>query len=343
MGLLDVFGKKTVKCAKCGKEFEKGAFSSDTLCLDCNYERTKIELKEASIRKQQEGIQYYYETMPKPFRKLPADVNTIMSESSRILEKYRRDDVITTDDFVHAQSYADSWSDDECMHFMRRLYSALVHTHKRVSFVPGKFIISHQYNGVVVDFDDVFAIAVVKGFKTSYSTELDESYLCAMFTNNPYFPVISIALKPNIKKGFLSTAAKMHAEAMEIISGAFNTWCNNLTYPVMEIKELQKLVKQESAVRGSISMEMMKALMARAKDCSSPFWTTDAMMPQTMPFGISQTIMEYGYLSAGELREQLMDDKQSEKFWMQYVNRCDAEAAEEERMKAFFNALIEAI
>lgn len=27
MGLFDLFGKKTVKCVRCGREFEKGAFS----------------------------------------------------------------------------------------------------------------------------------------------------------------------------------------------------------------------------------------------------------------------------------------------------------------------------
>lgn len=66
MGLFDLFGKKTVKCVKCGREFEKGTFSGDTLCRDCNFESAQRKgtatNKDFSQSAQEE--QYYHEERP---------------------------------------------------------------------------------------------------------------------------------------------------------------------------------------------------------------------------------------------------------------------------------------
>ena len=327
MKLSDLFGKKSVKCARCGAEFEKGPLSGETLCESCNWEAYKEEQKRTSIQLQQEGIKEYYKNMPKPFKNMPADIATIMAERDRVLEKYRRSDVISDDDFRAAYSNTGIWNEDECMAFIRRVNNALILTNKRMSFEQGKFIISHEYDGVVVDFDDVFAVAIVRGNKP-YTTELENSYLCAMFTNNPYFPAIGMAFSPELKKGIFTSQNKVDDQAVEILSNGFNVWCGNLTYPVMGIKELKKLVKQEGSVRGSMSMEMMKALMSCAEECNSPFWGIDSTMPAAMPFGIARNIAEYGYLSVGDLNDKLMLEKRAEKFWMYYIDKCDREKAE---------------
>lgn len=321
-------GKKTAKCAKCGAEFEKGALSGETLCENCSLERLKEDKKRLSIQMQQKGIETYYKDMPKPFRKMPADIAEIMAERDRILEKYRRSDVISLEDFMTAYSHTGVWDEEECMAFMRRVTSALLTTDKRMSFAPGKFLVSHEYDGVVVDFDDVFAVAVIKGLKI-WTTELENSYLCAMFTNNPHFPAIGMAVCPPVKKGFLSSQAKVDAEAVQMISDRFSLWWRHLTYPVMGIKDLEKLVKQEKSVRGNMSMEMMKTLLSCAEGCASPFWGIDSTMPPAMPFGISQHISGYGYLGVEALKENLMIDKQSERFWSHYADRCDREKAGE--------------
>lgn len=320
MGLLS---GKTVNCLKCGAEFTRGLLSSETLCEECRWENTKEQTRVLSIQLQKQGIQEYYKNMPKPFNKMPADIETIMAYRDSILEKYRRSDVVTADDFMNAYASADSWDDDECMNFTRRVCNSILFTHKRMSFAEGKFIVSHEYDGVVVDFDEVFAVAVVKGLK-GYTKELDGAYMCAMFTNNPFFPAIALAFCPQVKKGFFSTQAKMEAEAIQMLGKAFNTWCCNLTYPVMSLKEFKNLIKQEGAVRGNMSIQMMNALLSRA-DCGSPFWGIDSTMPETIPFGISHAMADYGYLSAGDLHDNLMIDKKSEKFWMYYISKYDEE------------------
>ncbi|MBR2283264.1 MAG: hypothetical protein IJ874_02440 [Ruminococcus sp.] len=323
---MGLFKNKTVKCAKCGKEFEKGAFSGAKLCVECRMSELKDKQDSFSRELAEKAFAEYYKNLPKKFQKMPADVSVMIADRDRILEKYRSDDIVTAEEFMEAYANTEVWDDDKCMEFVRRVRKALMITNNRGSFIQGGFIVSHEYDGIVADFDEVFCVALVKGAKL-FTDSLNDAYLCAMFTRNPYVPAIGLAFRPVVSSGLLTFESKKNAEKMEIITKAMNVWCRNLEYPVMEVKELKKLVKKEGSVRGgAMDIDLMKALIDAAEGCGSPFYGIDSTMPEAMPYGIAYTITKYGYRSIGNLRDDLFVDKKGEKIWLSYFDRADKEA-----------------
>ena len=162
---MGLFKNKTVKCAKCGKEFEKGAFSGAKLCVECRMSELKDKQDSFSRELAEKAFAEYYKNLPKKFQKMPADVSVMIADRDRILEKYRSDDIVTAEEFMEAYANTEVWDDDKCMEFVRRVRKALMITNNRGSFIQGGFIVSHEYDGIVADFDEVFCVALVKGAK----------------------------------------------------------------------------------------------------------------------------------------------------------------------------------
>lgn len=316
MGLFD----KTATCSKCGKPFTKGMLSSDKLCPDCSWVEFVREQQANSITRQREGITQYYKDMPKKFRTPPADIDTILASRNQMLQKYRRNDVMNISLLRNALLTFPEWDHAQMVNFAARVLNALVNTQNNMSFVLHKFVLSHLYDGVAVDADSVFAIAITKNlwFETNIT---EEPYLCALFTNDPYFPAIGMTFLPVTTKGFLAFESTKNKERVANLQQVLPMLFPNLTYPVMDMKEMKKLVKQEGMVRGSMNFELMVNLLDNG--LSSPFWAIKELMPETLPSGIAMSIQNYGYITTEDVFTWLnLNDKTIRSYWAPCFNEA---------------------
>ena len=156
------FFEKTVNCAKCGKPFRKGFLSSDKLCEDCSWLELVGTMKASSIITQKAGITQYYKDMPKKFRTMPADTDTMLQARDQIFRKYQMNYEMNISLLRNAALKAGDWSDEEKIDFSVKVLNSVVNTQNKMSFRLNRFVISHLYDGVAVDADSVFAIALTK-------------------------------------------------------------------------------------------------------------------------------------------------------------------------------------
>ena len=326
MGIFE----KTVNCAKCGKPFRKGVLSSGRLCEDCSWLELVGEMKASGIASQKAGITQYYKDMPKKFRTMPADADTIIQARNKIFQKYKTDHEMNISVIRNAARKAGEWSDEEKTDFAGKVLDSVVNTQNKMSFVLNKFVISHLYDGVAVDVDSVNAIALKKNpfYKAKVS---EQPYLCAFFTDDPYFPVIGMTFLPTTSKSLLALERTRNKERVASLQELLPKIFPNLTYPVMDMKDMKKLVKQEGKVRGSMDPALMTELLD--KGVSVPFWSIDSAMPDSMPSGIAMSIQDYGYISIEDVFRWLgLTDPVIRRHWQPYFNEAAvrSEAVREE-------------
>ena len=181
MGIFE----KTVNCAKCGKPFRKGVLSSGRLCEDCSWLELVGEMKASGIASQKAGITQYYKDMPKKFRTMPADADTMLQARDQIFRKYQMDYEMNISVIRNAALKAGEWSDEEKTDFALKVLNSVVNTQNKMSFVLNKFVISHLYDGVAVDADSVYAIALTKNpfYKANVA---EQPYMCALFADDQF-------------------------------------------------------------------------------------------------------------------------------------------------------------
>lgn len=322
MGLFD----KTVKCQKCGKSFTKGLFSGDKLCPDCSWAEFVREQEENSIVSQRSGITQYYKDMPKKFRNLPADIDTIIASRDKMFQKYKLANEMNITVLTKTATNVDKMNDEQLSDFSEKLLRSLVLTQNKMSFALDKFVISHLYDGVAVDMDSVFAVAYTKNIFYNASIK-EQPYLCSLFTNDPYFPAIGMTFLPVTSKSFLALEASKNKERVGHLQEVIPKMFRNLTYPVMDMKDMKKLVKQEGKVRGEMDPDLMLALLDGG--LHTPFWSIDSAMSDLMPSGIATSIQKANYLSLEDASRWLnLSDKQTLAFWEPYLteaqNKIDA-------------------
>lgn len=327
------FFEKTVNCAKCGKPFKKGFLSSDKLCEDCSWLELVENMKASGITRQKAGITQYYKDMPKKFRTMPADADTMLQARDQIFRKYQMDYEMNISVIRNAALKAGEWSDEEKTDFAFKVLNSVVNTQNKMSFMLNKFVISHLYDGVAVDADSVFAIALTKNI--FFNAKISEQpYLCALFTNDPYFPVIGMTFLPMTSKGFLALERTKNKERVANLQELLPKIFTNLTYPVMDMKDMKKLVKQEGKVRGSMDPAFMIELLD--KGISIPFWSIDSAMPDHMPSGIAMSIQNYGYISTEDVFRWLgLNDPMLRMYWKPYFNEASKrlESVQEELLE----------
>ena len=314
------FFEKTVNCAKCGKQFKKAFLSSDKLCEDCSWLELVGTMKASSIITQKAGITQYYKDMPKKFRTMPADTDTMLQARDQIFRKYQMNYEMNISLLRNAALKAGDWSDEEKIDFAVKVLNSVVNTQNKMSFMLNRFVISHLYDGVAVDADSVFAIALTKNI--FFNAKISEQpYLCALFTNDPYFPVIGMTFLPMTTRSFLALERTKNKERVGNMQEILPKIFTNLTYPVMDMKDMKKLVKQEGSVRGSMDPAFMTELLGNG--VSVPFWNIDSLMPDYMPSGIAMNIQDYGYISIADVFRWLgLSDPALRKYWQPYFNEA---------------------
>lgn len=337
MGLFD----KTVKCQKCGKEFTKSRLSGDKLCPQCSWVELFRQMQANARDHEREGITQYYKDMPKKFRQMPADVDTIIAARNQMLQRHMRPDPMNISLLRNALTSCPEWSHDQMVNFAGNVLNATVNTQNRMSFVLGRFVISHLYDGVAVDADSVFAIGLTQNIFYKASIK-EQPYLCALFTNDPYFPVIGMTFLPKTTKSFLAMERSKNKERVAALQEILPKMFPHLTYPVMDMKEMKKLVKQEGTVRGNMNPELMIELLGNG--VSSPFWAIDSAMPENMPSGIAMAIQNYGYISQADVFNWMgLDDAGLRAAWAPCFNEAAQQLAEiEDELRAYIQTNPEA-
>ena len=158
---MGLFTKKTYTCRQCGKEYEARINLSGGLCKECSDKREQD-------RKEISG---YLEYGLKTNRDYKEDVwKDIAMHRDGILEKYRDKGSITKEELMAAGENYKKLSEDEATDvYTRALRSCFTLTMGAASTFT--FFCPTQYEGVVVDAEDVFAI----GYCTS-SIRLHRNY-----------------------------------------------------------------------------------------------------------------------------------------------------------------------
>ena len=167
-----------------------------------------------------------------------------------------------------------------------------------------KFIALKSYDGVIVDFKDIFAV-----FYTSDSTsdKNTEAILCYLFTNDPYIPVFTLVFYGHIGLFAISKSKKGRAAVKSI----FEMICPNLTYPVDDAKVLKRSIKQTNTVKGNLSPEfVLQALKIYGK----PF---DGNLSEESKKMLSWA----GYMEDEDIKKILRLNRLSERSFWKKVSR----------------------
>ena len=237
---MGLFSKKTVVCSHCGKEYQV-RLALGTLCDDCYSEKTKLE-------KLVKGYADYATTSFDSIEK----IEEIIAHRANILEKYRRTDGISRAELKTASDNYKKLSDEQAADVLLRAANSSVSTTIGAAYTSNFFALT-QWEGVVVDADDVFAIAYTTAKK--YSMDGAEVILCAFFTNDPYVPVFTMLYTGKLGFFELSKSKK----GREALKEQFEAMCPNLTYPVQDLKDLNNQINFAKEIKGNISKQDMRS------------------------------------------------------------------------------------
>lgn len=293
---MGLFTKKTYTCRQCGKEYEARINLSGGLCKECSDKREQD-------RKEISG---YLEYGLKTNRDYKEDVwKDIAMHRDGILEKYRDKGSITKEELMAAGENYKKLSEDEATDvYTRALRSCFTLTMGAASTFT--FFCPTQYEGVVVDAEDVFAIGYCTSSIDAHATK--EAILCAVFTNDPYIPVFAMLHQGDI--GLFSLKSKQGRQTIESV---YAKMCPNLTYPVSELKQLKKMVKLEGS-KGKIDTDSMLRFISDAS-AGSGLFNVKAMTSSLTP-AFRKKLESYGYIPAEEMLRLLrMDSMFGKSFW----------------------------
>lgn len=306
---MGFFSKKTYVCKKCGKEFQtRKTLWGDIVCDSCLVKEYELKSK---LRDKIGGYEKYHNSVF--YRDYAvAELQKIEEHRDKLLAKFKNDNGITIDELYIASGNYKKLSDREAADIMNRSLDSQVRLHYGAA-TNGRFFCPTSYDGMIVDAEDVFAV----GYTTNPDILLDkqELIMCAVFTKDPYVPVFTIAFVAD-KEMFGFAKSKKGRENVEIF---FNINCLNLEYPVCDIKQLKKLVKQEGIVKGNVDIKFMLENIDNAINGSGIFAKQhmDAGMPGTTKVMLEQN----GYVTDEDVARILQFDKKSQRnFWTQYMH-----------------------
>lgn len=181
----------------------------------------------------------------------PEEMRAIISHRNSILEKYRIQGGISNDELYWVCRNIKSLPREQAVQMMERLRKCMMNSTIGATYSNNFFALT-TYEKVFVDVRDVFAVCYCSDNRMKLVTN-DEVILCAVFTNDPYIPVFPVVYIG--KKGFFElTKSKMGRQAVQ---EHFTTLCPNLTYPVCDVKDLKRMVKSETIIRGNIEKNLL--------------------------------------------------------------------------------------
>lgn len=301
---MGLFSKKTYVCERCGKEFQKRINLNGNFCDEC----LDMELKEKRELKELVGGYYDYgfDVLLKDYTS--EELKEIVSHRDMILNIYRNRNGITREELEAASENYKELSDDEAGMILARAKDTTIKSTIGAAYT-NTFFCPTQYGGTIVDARDVFAVGYTSDSRLSDGG--CDAILCAVFTNDPYIPVFPM-LFLNEKGMFEFGKSKKGRSEVESF---FSAMCRELTYPVCDIKQLKKQIKQEGVVKGNVDI---KFLLDKMNDAMSGFslFDTKNMYEYSRFSPITSMLSEIGYYHPNDIEEILRLDKHSNrKFW----------------------------
>lgn len=327
MGLFS----KTSLCAKCGAQFETGKLFGQKICPACQQEEIKEKALAMGPQIYAEGFSQYYKDLPRKFRSQRPDIAAAVRDRDRIIAKYAVPNPLSDDEFARAGADYESMSRQECETFAQRLDRSLMYTigfntwRDNYKNGGGGFVLSHLYQGLMIDFSDVFAVAYKPDNGHDYhsmglSVLNDQVYTVALFTNDPYVPGYAIPIIVGKTGKFLSLKSESKSKE-EALVGMLSTMFPALTCPIMKTKDFKKQLKSGAAVNCNISRDLLLALAEQADDQQGVFtgwFIRDEGLCPSM-----EVLMEKnGYMSDNSVKATFGDllDRDAVKFWRPYFD-----------------------
>ncbi len=146
--------------------------------------------------------------------------------------------------------------------------------------------------------------------------------MCAVFTNDPYIPAFPMVFVGNC--GLFELKSKGGRLG---ISEFFEKNCPNLTYPVQELKQLNKQIKTEGLVRGKIDQIFMLSKIQDALVSGGIFNTNK--LKSELSDASAELIDAYGYIQKDDITRILKTDRRSnDKYWSKQFQRFLASVQE---------------
>ena len=299
---MGFFSKKTYVCEKCGNEFEKRVNLNGSICDKCRNE------KSVARRELEMAVNGYLNYHADVFNKnyTEQEMRSIIDHRERLLNKLKNNGGINREELETISSDYNSLTEKQKEEFLVRVANSTIGTTYGAAYA-GKFFCLTQYDEVIIDVEDVFAV----GFTSDSKMELGniEAILCAVFTNDSYIPVFPMVLFG--EKGVFDMKSK---KGREMTVALFEKLCPNLTYPVGDIKQLKKQIKQDGSVKGKVDIKFMLEQISNA-EIGFGIFNTKKM--DTSLYEETVTMLDgIGYIADSVVNEILqMDRKANKKFW----------------------------
>lgn len=303
-----LFAKKDYTCEKCGKLFTKRINLNGNLCDECwNKDANERRAAEALIPGY---IQYANTVLGKTYS--TEEMYAINNHRQDILNKYQNPNGISSAALANAGDNYRKLSNEQAAEILIRISNASISTTMGAAYT-NSFFIPTQYDGVIIDTEDIFAVGYTKDHK--HGDMKTEVILCAIFTNDPYIPVFPMLHVG--KMGFFELTKSKHGRAG--VTGLFSVLCPNLTYPVTDLKQLNKNIKQDTSLKGQQDKSFVLDQISKAISGSGLF-NTQKMFSELLP--LSTTMLDnIGYIQDTEIDRLLkMDHMLNRNFWNKQAN-----------------------
>lgn len=147
-----------------------------------------------------------------------------------------------------------------------------------------------DYDGVIIDADDVFAAVYATDYNLGTEKNRSENYvLWILFTNDIYMPVLPMVYVQSVS--FFDRLTKQKKN--DYIS-VIEKCCHNLKYPICNLKYFEELVRAEHSIRGKIDKAF---LLEQVYDATNQFGLFDS---ETITYEIGcrtrELLSENGYV-----------------------------------------------
>lgn len=298
---MGLFSKKALTCERCGKEYEARISLGAKLCPEC-------QQREKDAKKEVSGYVSYGDWIGRKYNE--DELRAIAQHRDNILEGHRNIHVITREELKQAGDNYKKLSENEAVDIFQRALYSLVDVSRGAAYASKGFFCLTQYDGVVVPAEDVYAVAYCQDFKLVQSKDQAsmEALLCVAFTNDPYIPVF-----PIVSFGKIGLFAMKSKSGRQGVEGTFTRRCPNLAYPVMETKQLKKILKSEES-KGNIDSKTMLKYLSDAESGLGMF-DTRAMMDVLSQDSLDR-LSAYGFIPWAETSKLLkLDGMFSKSFW----------------------------
>jgi len=298
---MGLFSKKALICERCGKEYEARISIGSKLCPEC-------QQREKDAKKEVSGYVSYGEWIGRKYNE--DELRAIARHRDNILEKHRNTHIITREELKQAGDNYKKLSESEAIDIYERALYSLTDVVRGAAYATKGFFCLTQYDGVVVAAEDVFAVAYCRDLRLVQSKDSAnvEGFLCAIFTNDPYIPVF-----PMIYFGNIGLFAMKSKSGRQRVEETFSERCPNLLYPVMETKQMKKILKSEASKGNIDSRTMLKYL----SDVESGFGMFDVKaITDALPQDSLDRLSAYGFIPWAETSRLLkLDGMFSKSFW----------------------------